>query len=67
MWERAVFLRDSQAAQPVAWCHYCGRGLYDDEEFYAVNGMAVCDACLAQFARGQYASCRMSGREWRRS
>ncbi len=67
MWEKTFLPWDSQAAQPVTHCHYCGRGLYEGEEFYAVNGIAVCDACLEWFARGEYAACRMSGREWRQS
>lgn len=66
MRKTTIFPRDSQLDQPAAWCHYCGRGLFDEEEFYGMNGIAVCGECLPLFAKGQYASCRVTGREWRR-
>ena len=43
----------------------CGAALYDGDEFYAVNGCVVCEDCLPGFAREEYRSFRLSGREWR--
>ena len=67
MRKTAFVLQDSQQARPAASCRYCGRGLYEEDEFYAVNGITVCRDCLGLFAQGQYASCRVTGREWRRA
>ena len=56
---------DAQQARPVVCCALCGRALYESDEFYAVNGLTVCEGCLAEFAREGYRPFRLSGREWR--
>ena len=58
-------LVDAQQARPVVCCALCGRALYESDEFYAVNGLTVCEGCLAEFAREAYRPFRLSGREWR--
>ncbi len=59
------FASEPLTASPAAVCRLCGREQYDGDEFYAVNGAAVCEDCLADFAREEYRSFRLSGREWR--
>ena len=66
MLELTCFPADPQCACAVTACTLCGRELYDGDEFYAVNGAAVCEDCLADFAREEYRSFRLSGREWRK-
>ena len=61
----ACFPADPQGARAVTACALCGRELYDGDEFYAVNGAAVCEDCLTDFAREEFRSFRLSGREWR--
>ena len=56
---------DPQRALCAVHCSLCGAELYDGEEFYAVNGLAVCEDCLPDFARAEYRSFRVTGREWR--
>ena len=56
---------DPQRAEAAAHCGRCGAALYDGDEFYAVNGCVVCEDCLPGFAREEYRSFRLSGREWR--
>ena len=56
---------DAQQRQAAACCHLCARMLYDSDEFYAVNGLVICEGCLADFARQAYRSFRLSGRDWR--
>lgn len=56
---------DPQRACAIAHCDRCGAALYDGDEFYAVNGCVVCEDCLPGFAREEYRSFRLSGREWR--
>ena len=66
MIHRSCCPSDPQCALCVVRCSLCGGELYDGDEFYAVNGAAVCEDCLADFAREEYRSFRLSGREWRR-
>ena len=56
---------DAQCRQAAAYCSLCGRTLYDGDEFYAVNGLSVCEDCLPGFARETFRSFRLSGRDWR--
>ena len=58
-------MADVQQTEPVTCCYDCGLGLYDDDLLYAINGMVLCEECLPDFARREYASFRMRGREWR--
>ena len=65
-----VFHHISSPADPEQWlpvtvCSLCGGALYDGDTFYAVNGLAVCEDCLPLFAREEYRSFRVTGREWR--
>ena len=66
MLDLTAFPTDAQCAHTVTVCTLCGRELYDGDEFYAVNGAAVCEDCLADFVREEYRSFRLSGREWRK-
>ena len=65
MQKYASYLTDPQQARSVCCCSFCGSELYESDEFYAVNGLTVCEACLPRFAREEYRSFRLSGREWR--
>ena len=56
---------DAQCAPCAAHCSLCGAELYDGEAFYAINGLTVCEDCLPEFAREEYRSFRVTGREWR--
>lgn len=66
MFDLTSYPVDPQKARCVTACSLCGRELYDGDEFYAVNGAAVCEDCLTDFAREEYRSFRLSGREWRK-
>ena len=57
--------QDPQCASPVTVCAYCGCGLYETDMFYAINGHILCEDCLPTFAREEYRSFRLTGREWR--
>lgn len=57
--------RDAQQMPCTARCAYCGGDLYDRDEFYAINGLVICEGCLGAFARDNYRSFRLTGEEWR--
>lgn len=48
--------QDPQAAQPIVCCTLCGRGLYQGEEYWHINGQQICGDCLLPFARADYAA-----------
>lgn len=61
----SLYLADIQQDTPVCCCGLCGSDLYDLDEFYVINSLIVCEDCLPDFAREEYRSFRLTGREWR--
>ena len=56
---------DPQCAPVIAECAFCGAALYETDEFYAISGRVICEDCLPVFAREEFRSFRLTGREWR--
>lgn len=42
---------DTQRLAPAAWCAHCGRELYGGEEAWWLDGRAVHEDCLGEYAR----------------
>ena len=54
-------LVDSQEEPAAAYCCYCRGEIYEGEEYYCVDGQAVCTDCLDALARDQFRLCRVNG------
>lgn len=51
-------LSSSQAQETVcAYCSQCCGEIYPGEEFYYIDGLAVCPDCLSQFAEHYFRLC----------
>lgn len=47
--------------RPAARCEECGGEIYREDLVYLIDGMPVCEECLAQFAQSYFAAQRMLG------
>ena len=56
-------LSDRQQQWPVCLCRECRGELYRGDEFWQIEGAAVCGDCLETFARRYFAPCRTTGEE----
>lgn len=56
---------DGQTAPPAAFCSICGREIYDGDVMYSLDGAAICEECLPELARREFAPMRTTGGEWR--
>lgn len=54
-------LADSQEEPAAAHCCYCREEIYEGEEYYCVDGRAVCTDCLDALARDQFRLYRVNG------
>lgn len=47
---------DCEEDEPVAWCEYCGCGIYEDEyEWIAADGsVCCCDECVVEYNRENF-------------
>lgn len=43
-------MEDRQCAHPAGWCVWCGRELYPGEEVWWLDGGAVHQDCLGEYA-----------------
>ncbi len=50
-----------RAARPAAWCRYCLGEIYQGEDYYFVDGRAVCTDCLPRLAEEYFGLCRKTG------
>lgn len=48
-------------APAAAWCHYCLGEIYEGEDYYRVEGQAVCEHCLPRLAEDYFGACRRTG------
>ena len=46
---------------PAAWCRFCRGEIYQGEEYYQVDGQAVCTDCLDALARDYFRLYRVEG------
>lgn len=52
---------DGPQERPVAWCRYCRGEIYGGEDYYRVDGRAVCLDCLDRLAADYFGLCRITG------
>lgn len=52
---------DGRDEWPAAWCHYCRGEIYSGEDYYFVDGSAVCSDCLERLAADHFGLCRVTG------
>lgn len=52
---------DGRDERPVAWCRYCRGEIYRGEDYYRVEGRAVCTGCLERLAADYFCLCRIEG------
>lgn len=45
---------DAPASLPSRWCSLCGGEIYAGDNYYELDGHAVCPDCLPAFARGYF-------------
>ena len=48
--------RDPQRVPAAACCSLCGMQLSPGDDVWYINGLTLCESCLAVFARQDYAS-----------
>ena len=46
----------------AAYCTQCKGEIYEGEDYYRVDGRAVCADCLGRFAEDYFGPCRIHGR-----
>ncbi len=46
-------------ALPPVYCGLCGREISPGGQYWYINGQSVCQACLGEFARQEFAPCRI--------
>jgi hypothetical protein len=58
-------VRQSEQKTGRLWCALCRGCIFPGEEYYRLEGRAVCDCCLDRFARGYFSGerRRAGGRE----
>lgn len=54
-------LADSQEEPAAAYCRYCRGEIYEGEEYYCVDGGAICGDCLDALARDCFRLYRVNG------
>lgn len=54
-------LADSQEEPAAAYCRYCRGEIYEGEEYYCVDGGAICENCLDALARDCFRLYRVNG------
>ena len=52
---------DTDQDQPACRCDECGGEIYADDLVYLIDGVPVCEECLAEFAQSYFAAQRMLG------
>ena len=52
---------DRQQQPPAAWCRYCRGEMYEGEDYYRIDGQAVCTDCLPRLAEDYFGACRITG------
>lgn len=45
---------DLQQVPPGGWCHWCGREIYPGQEFWRVDGWALHEECVGDYARANW-------------
>lgn len=45
----------------AAHCTQCKGEIYEGEDYYRIDGRAVCTDCLARFAEDYFGACRITG------
>lgn len=43
------------------YCHQCEGEIYEGEDYFRIDGRAVCVDCLSQFAEEYFQPCRITG------
>ena len=46
---------------PAGHCDQCGGEIYADDLIYLIDGVPICEECLAEFAQSYFAAQRMLG------
>ena len=47
--------------ETAAYCTRCGGEIYRREEYYRIDGRAVCTDCLTAFAENYFKFCKIEG------
>lgn len=45
---------DQQTAHPAGWCRWCGREIYPGEEVWWMDGGALHEDCVGEYARAMW-------------
>ena len=45
----------------AAYCHQCKGEIYEEEDYFRIDGKAVCTDCLPRFAEEYFGFCRITG------
>lgn len=53
-----MFFELERQALPRLFCAFCGGEIPPRAVYWYINGAAVCDQCLPEFARRDYLPCR---------
>ncbi len=60
---RFCTVREEDATRQCAQCALCADAIYEGEEFYRINGEAICCSCLEDYARAAFAPFLCKGGE----
>lgn len=52
---------DTDQDNPTCCCDECGGEIYADDLVYLIDGVPICEECLAEFAQSYFAAQRRLG------